>query len=321
MDPDDLEKRITPKTKAIMVVHYMAYPCDMDRIMAIAEKYGLKVIEDVSHAHGALYKGKKVGTFGDVAAMSLMSGKSLVAGEGGMLVTDDRLIYERALAYGHYERNNASNIQSPELAPFLGLPLGGVKARLNQVSAAIGRVQLKYYDQRIAEIDRAMNYFWDLLEGVPGIRAIRPEKGSGSTMGGWYCASGAYFPEELHGLPVKTFCDAVTAEMNGMGGTWAGGNFCLHTHKLFSDFDFRNVGKPSSIEYTGEENYDGADMCDGSVKCYSFSIPWFKHFEKEWIEAYAMAFRKVCENHLQLLEIADKSDVEHGRWFGTKNEE
>ena len=321
MDPEDLERRITPRTKAIMVVHYMAYPCDMDCIMAIAKKYDLKVIEDVSHAHGALYKGKKVGTFGDVAAMSLMSGKSLVAGEGGMLVTDNREIYERALAYGHYERNNATNIQSEALKPFLGLPLGGVKARLNQVASAIGRVQLKHYDERVAEIDKAMNYFWDLLDGVPGIRAIRPEKGSGSTMGGWYCCSGAYFPEELHGLPVKTFCDAVTAEMNGMGSTWAGGNFCLHTHRLFGELDFRNAGKPSTIEYLADEIYRGAEDCDSSIECYSFSVPWFKHYDKEWIEAFAMAFRKVAENHLQLLDIADRSGTEHGRWFGTKNEE
>ncbi|HET7558378.1 MAG TPA: aminotransferase class I/II-fold pyridoxal phosphate-dependent enzyme, partial [Limnochordia bacterium] len=81
LDPGDLEHRITPRTKAIVVVHYTAYPADMDRIMAIARRRGVKVIEDVSHAHGALYKGRKVGTFGDVACASLMSGKALVAGE------------------------------------------------------------------------------------------------------------------------------------------------------------------------------------------------------------------------------------------------
>mgnify|MGYP003325514179 CR=1 FL=1 len=104
------------------------------------------------------------------------------AGEGGMLVTDDSAMYQRAMSYGHYERNNAKNIQLPELVPYHGLPLGGVKGRLNQVAAAIGRVQLKHYDTRIAEIDRAMNYFWDLLEGVPGIRAHRVDESTGSTM-------------------------------------------------------------------------------------------------------------------------------------------
>lgn len=321
MDPNDLERCITPRTKAIMVVHYMAYPCDMDPIMEIARKHDLIVIEDVSHAQGGYYKGKKLGTFGKVAAMSMMSGKSLAAGECGMLVTDDTAVYERALAYGHYERNTEKYVRSEDLAPFHGLPLGGVKARLNQVSAAIGRVQLKHYDERIAEIDKAMNYFWDLLEGLPGIKPIRPEKGSGSTMGGWYAASGAYFPQQLHGLSAKRFCEAVSAEMNGCGDTWAGGNFCLHTHKLFSDFDFRNAGKPSSIEYTGEEVYHGNADCDGSIQQQSFSIPWFKHYDPYWVEQYAKCFRKVIKNHMQLIDPSDVDNAEQGRWFGFKNVE
>ncbi|MGB9717038.1 MAG: DegT/DnrJ/EryC1/StrS family aminotransferase [Thermoproteota archaeon] len=83
IDPMDIEHWITPRTKAIMVVHYLGMPADMDAIMKIAERNGLMVIEDCSHAHGALYKGRMVGTFGDVAGFSLMSGKSLACGEGG----------------------------------------------------------------------------------------------------------------------------------------------------------------------------------------------------------------------------------------------
>ena len=100
MDPDDLERCITPKTKAIVVVHYLGYPCDMDRIMEIANKYNLYVIEDVSHAHGSLYKGKKVGNFGHIAAMSMMSWKAFAAGEMGMIVTDDTRLYERRKSLG-----------------------------------------------------------------------------------------------------------------------------------------------------------------------------------------------------------------------------
>ena len=81
LDPDDIEHRITPRTKAIVAVHWSGHPCEMDKICAIAKKHGVKVIKDVSHAHGGRYKGQKVGTFGDVAAMSCMSGKSLAVGE------------------------------------------------------------------------------------------------------------------------------------------------------------------------------------------------------------------------------------------------
>jgi len=89
IDPNDIEHRITKRTKAIVVVHYCGYPTDMAPIMKIARKHKVKVIEDVSHAHGGLYKGKLVGTIGDVAAMSVMSGKSLAVGEGGFLMTNN----------------------------------------------------------------------------------------------------------------------------------------------------------------------------------------------------------------------------------------
>lgn len=100
IDPADIERKITARTRAIMVVHYCGYPADMDAIMDIARRHGLKVIEDVSHAQGGLYKGRRLGTIGDVGAMSLMTGKSFAIGEGGMLVTSDREIYDRAMAFG-----------------------------------------------------------------------------------------------------------------------------------------------------------------------------------------------------------------------------
>ncbi len=182
----------------------------MDEIMAIAKRHGLRVIEDVSHAQGSLYKGRLTGLLGDVGAMSLMSGKSLVAGEAGMLVTRERGIYERAIAFGHYERH--ADLTEPELIPYKGYPFGGVKHRLNQLASALGRVQLKHYPRRIEEIQRAMNYFWDLLDGCPGINAHRPPKDSGSTMGGWYAAKGLYRPLEIGGLDIAKFCEAVKAE-------------------------------------------------------------------------------------------------------------
>src|SRR5947209_12920111 len=111
IDPGDIEHRITPRTRAIIAVHYLGHPADMDRILDIARRHDLRVIEDASHAHGALYKGKLVGTFGDVSAFSLMSGKSFAIGEGGILLTNDRRTYERAIAFGHYERHATLTIE------------------------------------------------------------------------------------------------------------------------------------------------------------------------------------------------------------------
>ncbi len=319
LDPDDLERCITPKTKAIMVVHYFGYPCDMDRIMEIANKHNLYVIEDVSHAHGTMYKGRKVGTFGHVAAMSMMSWKVFAAGELGMLVTDDRKIYERAMAFGHYERNNAAFIkESEDLKDYFHIGLGGVKGRANQVSCALGRGQLKYFDERCKEIRKAMNYFYDQLEGLPGLRPVRVDESTGSTMGGFYNPNCAYYPEQLGGLSAKRFAQAVTAEFNGAFGCWEGGNYCLHTHKFFKTFDLFHTGKPGRIAFADRDVREDDKYLKPSEEKYCIGMPWFKKYDKEWIDLYASAIKKVVENYEELLE-GDVDKTQGGRWHGNEN--
>lgn len=301
IDPDDIEHRIGPRTKAIVVVHYAGHPCDMDRITPIARKHGVKIIEDVSHAQGSLYKGRLCGTLGDIAAMSMMAGKSFAIGEGGMMVTNDRMLWERCIALGIYERTggpsrfaaSTCDITDSGLRKYSGVPMGSFKFRMNQTCSAMGRVQLKHYPQRIAEIQSAMNRFWDLLEGVPGIRAHRPENNSGSTMGGWYAARGLYRAEELGGLAVDKFCDAVTAE--GFKCI-SGSNFPLHLHPVFHDLDLFNQGKPTAIAF-GQRDVrqgPGALPVSENIGASTFSVPWFKKDHPRWIEKYAMAFRKVA---------------------------
>ncbi|MGI6335923.1 MAG: DegT/DnrJ/EryC1/StrS family aminotransferase [Clostridiales bacterium] len=300
IDPADIEHRIGPRTKAIMCVHYVGHPCDMDAICAIAKKHNLKVIEDISHAQGGLYKGRKLGTFGDVAALSLMSGKSLATGEAGMLITNDRYIYEHAMCLGHYERMTEKNLTCEDLLPYVGLPMGGYKYRMHQLSSAVGRVQLKYYDARCEEIRRAMNYFWDCLEGVPGLRAHRTAKDSGSNMAGWYAAKGLYRPEELGGLSVTRFCEAAAAE--GAPAS-PGCNLALHTHPLFHEADVYGDGKPTRIAFSDRDVRElDADLKPSvDIGALTYNIPWFKHYVPEIIEQYAEAYKKAALNYKELL--------------------
>lgn len=317
--PDDIERKITPKTKAIIAVHYLGHPCDMDRITAIAKKHGIKIIEDVSHAQGGKYKGKMLGTIGDVAGISLMTGKAFAIGEAGMLVTNDREIYERAMAIGMYERTD-EEITLPDLKPYTGLPLGGYKFRMHQMSSAVGRVQLKYYDQRCEEIRRAMNYFWDLLEGTHGIRAHRTDESEGTTMGGFYLPHGIYVPEELGGLSVTRFCEAVRAE--GAIKCQPGCNFPLHTHPVFKTADIYGDGSPTRISNSDcdirllDENLDGAEKIGARV----FRIPWLKKYIPEQIEEYANAFKKVVRNYKELLEGDTGNPESVGSWYRKTNE-
>jgi dTDP-4-amino-4,6-dideoxygalactose transaminase len=313
LDPSDLEHRIGPRTRAIVVVHYCGYPADMDAIVPIARRHGLRVVEDVSHAHGALYRGRMCGTLGDVAAMSVMSAKGLAVGEGGMLVTDDRDLYERAIAFGHYERTGVAIpyfqptrewIKNPELRRFAGVPLGTYKHRMNQMCSALGRVQLRRYPERMAEIQRAMNRFWDLLDGVPGIRAHRPPAGSGSTMGAWYYPAGLYRAEELDGLAIERFCEAVRAE--GFEDCQPGRNAPLHLHPMFHEADIFRQGQPTMVAFGQRDVRQGPGSlpaCEAVARTV-LSVPWFKHDRPDAIAEYAEAFRKVARNVARLRETA-----------------
>jgi len=293
LDPADVERKITDRTKAIVPVHYCGYPTDMDPIMEMANARGIKGIEDVSHAHGGLYTGRLGGTIGHVGAMSVMSGKALPVGEGGVLITNDKEICERAIAFGHYERTG--QLEHPDLKPFAGLPLGGFKYRMHQISSAVGRVQLRYYHDRMAVIQKAMNYFWDLLEGVPGVRAHRPPEDSGSTMGGWYAPHGLYVPEELGGLRVQTFCEAVRAEGVSVS---PGANLLMHLHPMLNEADVYGHGKPTRIAHADRDvrQPKGSLPVSERMPDRVYSIPWFKHYRPQIIEEHAEAFRKVAEH-------------------------
>jgi perosamine synthetase len=153
----------------------------------------------------------------------------------------------------------------------------------------------------MAEIQRAMNRFWDLLEGVPGIRAHRVAPGSGSTMGPWYFPRGLYRADELGGLPIERFCEAVRAE--GVPGCTPGANAPLHTHPVFHQADIFRQGRPTALAFGQRDVRQGPGSLPvtEAVPRTVFGVPWFKHDRPDAIEPYAAAFRKVAEHAEDLL--------------------
>jgi dTDP-4-amino-4,6-dideoxygalactose transaminase len=135
IDPDKIEEKITKKTRAILIVHLYGQPCDMEPIMKIARKYDLYLIEDACQAHGAEYKGKKVGSFGDVACFSFYATKNMTTGEGGMVVTNDKKIAEKCRLF----------ISHGEVSRYKSILLG-YNYRMTEIQAAIGLEQLKKLD-------------------------------------------------------------------------------------------------------------------------------------------------------------------------------
>ena len=308
LDPKDIEHRICERTKAIIVVHYMGYPADMDAIMQIARKHNVKVIEDASHAHGCLYKNQMTGTIGDIAGQSMMTGKSFALGEAGVVITNNRNLYERCISYGHYERTGVANnfnssaryITDPELIKFAGIPLGGRKDRMNQWCSALGLVQLKYFAERIEGIEEAMQYLADEMDKLPGLKVHRPQRGSGTTKGAWYSSCCHYAPEELDGLPVEKFIAAMQAENVAIGGL---GNFPLHLHNVFNEADLFNQGKPTALAFGQRDVRQGKGALPVSEITPSriFRYSRFTKLDKDLIGRFVNTIKQVIDNRGELL--------------------
>jgi len=142
MDPADIEAKITPKTKAVMIVHYAGYACDMDAIVDICRRHNLKLIEDCAHSNGGSYKGKKLGTFGDISAWSFFSNKNLAVGEGGMVATRDPEVFQKCKNLRSHGMTVASFDRMKGRAATYDVVEPGFNYRIDEVRAALGLVQL-----------------------------------------------------------------------------------------------------------------------------------------------------------------------------------
>ncbi|PKO31814.1 MAG: hypothetical protein CVU34_16630 [Betaproteobacteria bacterium HGW-Betaproteobacteria-7] len=297
--PHDVERKISHRTKAIVVVHIFGHPVDMDGILRVARANNVRVIEDASHAHGTQYRGKKAGTLADIAAFSLC-GKPIHVGEGGMIATSDDALRERCLAWAHNFRFNHLEVKNPDLLRYAGLPLGGVTTRMHNLSAAIGREQLKTFDRRMQEVNEAMNLFWDLLSDYPGLEAHRPDQSKGSTMGAWYTPHAIYHADQLNGLSAAGFARAVRAE-----GFPTRTRSCLteplHRHPLLQVADVYGHGMPTRIAHAERDVRELDAFLPNTDAVRTLTVPAFKLCDKETIQSYVDLFKKVIDNHPSLL--------------------
>ena len=158
MDPKDIEAKITPKTKAIIVVHLYGHPCDMDEILKIAQKHNLYVIEDCAEAIGSKYKGKTVGSFGDIGCFSFFGNKTITCGEGGMVVTNDPTLSDRLKRY-----KNQGNAKYREYWN----DILGFNYRMTNIQAAIGLAQLEQVETFISAKRQIAKWYIENLKELP----------------------------------------------------------------------------------------------------------------------------------------------------------
>ena len=148
MDPKDVANRITSKTKVLMPIHYGGYPCDMSALIDLKEKHELRIIEDAAHAFGSTYKGKMIGSFGDITCFSFGSQKNITCGEGGAIVSNDddfdNLCRQKRLL--GMDRKSHSSSSWKERSWMYNVPVQGYRYHMSNINAGIGLAQLKKID-------------------------------------------------------------------------------------------------------------------------------------------------------------------------------
>jgi dTDP-4-amino-4,6-dideoxygalactose transaminase len=204
IDPASIEKCITPRTKAIIVVHIFGGCADMDPIMEIAKKHKLKVIEDAAQAPGVHYKGRPIGAIGDIGGFSLNFHKHIHTGEGGMLVTNDDEVALRSRLIRNHGENAIDAYGIENLSNVIGS-----NYRLTELQAAIGVCQLDRLQDYLKTRRELANYFTELLSGIDGLDVIQNiENGDHA----FYVFPMKYDAEKI-GLPRSLFVKAVGAEL------------------------------------------------------------------------------------------------------------
>ena len=199
MDPDKIEPLATANTRAVEPVHIGGLPCDMGRIMAVARKHSLKVVEDAAQAHLAEFRGKKCGTFGDLGCFSFQSSKVMACGEGGAIVGNDGELMERCYTFHNMGLSTKSGS--------IGI---GTKYRMNELEAAVLNPQFATVAEQTQTRNENAAYLAGRLEEIPGI--VTQKLHQGFTKGAYYIYGFRYQKEHFNDAPKEKFLRALRAE-------------------------------------------------------------------------------------------------------------
>ncbi|MEN3185781.1 MAG: DegT/DnrJ/EryC1/StrS family aminotransferase [Atribacterota bacterium] len=297
LDPEDVEKKITPRTKAILPVHLYGIPCDMDALMDIAQKHGLYVIEDCAQAHGSEYRGKKVGSIGHAGCFSFCQSKHFTTGgEGGCVTTDSEEIAWRARSFRDHGYDVKERLRLLELEKklFYIHERVGFNYRMTEIQSIIGLCELERFDswnrsRRVAIGEKLLEAF----SGHEAVLCLPPHKQEGKFISFWL------FPIVLDinkiSCSIKEFWQAVEAEgVPVVPVLWPQ----MYREKAFLEHNgFGRTKFPfRSIEYTNPHSvaYDRVFCSNAAfLEERTFCFPCHPVYEDEHVELMVRAFEKV----------------------------
>jgi perosamine synthetase len=287
LDPADVERRISENTKAIMPVHMMGQPCDMDGIMAIAKKHNLKVIEDACESHLSEHRGRKLGTIGDLGCFSFQSSKTIACGEGGAVVGNDEELMDKCYTVHNHGTSRRGRTE-----------VAGPKYRMNEFEASVLLGQWPGIMERYQRRNENAAYLTVRLKDVPG---ILPQKlYDGTNSGSWYLYAMSYRKEHFNDADRGKFLKAVAAEGVSLSPYLANG---LHREPWIEHILNQPVYKKMFSEKRLEEYRQQVPcpVCD--QVCQEMAMIWATGpllAEREDMDNIADAIIKVYENRDKL---------------------
>jgi len=302
IDPEDAQKRITPRTRAIIPIHMNGRVCDMDALLDIGKRHGIAIVEDAAHCHGAQWNGKKIGSFGDIACFSLQGinpgGKPVSGGEGGIVTTNNREFYERQLIYCHLHRTGIMEELTNPLYAALDSEVLGLKWRAHPLALALAKVSLSTLDYRNERMLENMEKIFAALQEIPGLKPVQhyPKSRPAGFYGGLKVI---YHPEELGGLPATKFVEAVEAEGAPVSGPSVG--HLEHLRTIFTQgFDLWGEGRgPLGKDFKPYKKGD-FPVTEG-LKDRVLTLRAYIEPKEGFLEEYVEALRKVASNYERLL--------------------
>lgn len=294
IDPSEIKKKLTSKTKAVIVTHMWGIPCQMDKIVPLCRKNNVLLFEDCSHAHGASLNNKIVGSFGDISAWSLQGSKNVSGGEGGILTTNNSEFYYKALLFGHYNKRCRQEIpQSHELSRYAVTGMG-LKQRAHPLAVILAFQVFKKIDIYRKRRDKNAKKIINSLRNIPGL--VPPELSPGMEPS-WYALIFKYNSEKFGGLSVNKFCDALIAE----------GLVEVDRPNSTSPLNllpiFQEPGNLFPVYKKIKLNYLPGDF-PKSEKFFNQAIKlpvWVQSKDSSTVNKYILGFKKVCDNYKELL--------------------
>jgi perosamine synthetase len=295
-DPRDVERRITKRTKAICVVHMWGNPAPMDRLAEIARRHGVALIEDCSHAHGATYQGRPVGSWGDVGCFSLQGAKAVSGGEAGIAVTDDPVLFDRMLLLGHYGRLKKGQAAKTFRSDHLSL---GVKYRPHLYAVLLATGSL----ERLGELNRRRRDNYAILEEeLAGCAAVRPVPTTpGAVRGGFLEYILHYDPERAAGVGQEAFIAAAAAEGVPVAAeryaAVGPGRRLLHETAIFTSPDVAAAGGALPGPRPA-----GELPATAALQGRLLTLPPFTKVPERFVRQCARALRKVADRAVAIPE-------------------